>query len=52
MVVRTGERAQETGDFHCVHCGTTVHVIKGDKIPPCPCGTNEFDLHAGEPGHR
>lgn len=52
MVAKTGEKAQETGDFHCATCGETVHVKAGDTIPPCPCGKNEFDSRTGEPGNR
>jgi predicted RNA-binding Zn-ribbon protein involved in translation (DUF1610 family) len=52
VTAKTGERAQETGDFHCTSCGAKVHVTKGDKIPPCPCGKNEFDARTGEPGRK
>ena len=52
MTAKTGERAQKTGDFHCVSCSETVHVTKGDKIPACPCGKNEFDSRTGEPGNK
>ncbi|HLM64015.1 MAG TPA: hypothetical protein VK306_06925 [Acidimicrobiales bacterium] len=52
MTAKTGERAQETGDFHCASCNAKVHVTKGDKIPPCPCGKNEFNTRTGEPGNK
>jgi Zn finger protein HypA/HybF involved in hydrogenase expression len=52
MVAKTGERAQKTGDFHCADCGATVHVQEGDRIPPCPCGKNEFASRTGEPGNK
>ncbi len=52
MTAKTGEVAEKTGDFHCSTCGETVHVTSGDKIPPCPCGKNEFDSRTGEPGNK
>ena len=38
MAATSGERAQETGDFHCTSCDAKVHVTKGDNIPGCTCG--------------
>jgi hypothetical protein len=52
VVAKTGEKAQKTGNFHCSGCSETVHVEKGEEIPPCPCGKNEFDTRTGEPGNK
>jgi hypothetical protein len=52
MAAHAGERAQETGDFHCAKCSEKVHVTKGDKIPKCPNGHTEFKSRTGEPGRR
>jgi Ser-tRNA(Ala) deacylase AlaX len=38
MPAHPGERAQETGTFHCRDCDASVRVSKGGKIPRCPCG--------------
>lgn len=38
MTAKAGERALETGTFHCDLCSHTVRVEKGQVIPPCPCG--------------
>jgi len=38
MTARAGERALETGTFHCDRCNHTVRVQKGERLPPCPCG--------------
>ena len=42
MAAHAGERAEKTGVFHCVHCGETVHVNEGDKIPECPNGHKTY----------
>ena len=52
MTARTGERAQKNRDYHFASCGEKVHVTKGDKIPACPCGKNEFDSRTGEPDNK
>jgi hypothetical protein len=49
VVVKSGERAQKTGDFHCSSCGGKVHVTKGDKIPKCPNGHSQFGSRRNEP---
>lgn len=38
MTARAGERALETGTFHCDRCSHTVRVQEGELLPPCPCG--------------
>jgi hypothetical protein len=50
MVAKTGERAEQTGNFHCATCGAKVHVSKGERIPECPNGHRSFDRRTGEPG--
>jgi predicted RNA-binding Zn-ribbon protein involved in translation (DUF1610 family) len=52
MTAKSGEKARETGDFHCASCDATVHVKKGDTIPSCPCGRNEFERRTNEPGNK
>lgn len=49
MTARAGERAYETGDFHCAHCDAVVHVIEGNEIPLCPNGHDEYDSRSNEP---
>lgn len=49
MTAKAGERARKTGTFHCASCDHTVRVQKGEKIPPCPCGKNEYDRRSDEP---
>lgn len=50
MTAKTGERARETGVFHCAVCGAKVTVRQGEPIPECPNGHREFDRRTGEPG--
>lgn len=52
MSGKPGERARETGDFHCKGCSKVVHVTKGDKLPACNCGSNEYDERTNEPGNK
>jgi hypothetical protein len=52
MPAYTGERARETGVFHCSTCGEKVSVRKGERIPKCPNGHTEFDRRTGEPDSR
>ncbi len=50
MSAKTGETAQETGDFVCSKCRNKVHVTRGKKIPKCPqCGGATFDERRNEP---
>jgi hypothetical protein len=49
MPAETGERARQTGTFHCATCGAKVYVRKGEKIPACPNGHHSFDRRTGEP---
>jgi hypothetical protein len=49
MPAHTGEKARETGTFHCAKCDGKVHVEKGETIPECPCGENTFDRRTNEP---
>jgi ribosomal protein L37AE/L43A len=50
MSAKSGERAQETGDFRCSRCHQQTHVTKGDKIPKCShCGNDTFDTRYHEP---
>lgn len=51
MAAHAGEKAQETGDFHCHSCNAVVHVTKGKTIPECPNGHKTFDTRTGEPSH-
>jgi Zinc-ribbon containing domain len=50
VAAQAGERAQETGDFHCTKCHAKVHVTKGERIPRCPQGHHEFDSQTDESG--
>lgn len=52
MTAKTGERARETGVFHCARCGAKVQVRRGRPIPECPNGHREFDRRTSEPGRR
>jgi ribosomal protein L37AE/L43A len=52
MVAHAGEKAQETGVFHCAKCGEKVQVRAGRKIPSCPNGHREFDRRTAEPSNR
>ncbi|WP_438023019.1 zinc ribbon-containing protein [Sorangium sp. So ce233] len=49
MAARAGEKAQESGTFHCAKCNETVRVTKGHEIPKCPkCGNETFDTRTHE----
>ncbi|TDD50640.1 alpha helical protein [Nonomuraea terrae] len=50
MAAKAGEKAQESGVFHCAKCSEKVQVKKGDKIPKCPNGHATFDRRTDEPG--
>ena len=52
MPARTGERADETGTFHCRGCEQSVRVRKGQRIPECPCGGTSFVSRTHEAGTR
>lgn len=52
MPAHTGEKARETGVFHCATCGAKVSVRKGDTIPKCPNGHTDFDRRMQEPGNE
>jgi hypothetical protein len=52
MAAHAGEKARETGTFHCKSCDKTVHVKKGNTIPECPCGGKTFDRRTDEPGNK
>lgn len=52
MPAHTGEKARETGTFHCADCGAKVDVKEGEKIPRCPNGHETFDRRTGEPGNK
>jgi hypothetical protein len=49
MTAKAGDRARETGVFHCAVCGAKVSVRKGEPIPECPNGHREFDRRTDEP---
>lgn len=49
MPAYAGERARETGTFHCAQCGAKVRVRKGERIPECPNGHHVFDRRTDEP---
>ncbi|RVX38693.1 zinc ribbon family protein [Nonomuraea polychroma] len=50
MVAHAGEKAEESGVFHCAKCSEKVEVKKGAKIPKCPNGHTTFDRRTNEPG--
>jgi hypothetical protein len=52
MPAHAGEKARETGVFHCATCRAKVAVKKGDTIPKCPNGHTEFDRRTQEPDNR
>ncbi|OMQ14317.1 alpha helical protein [Modestobacter sp. VKM Ac-2676] len=49
MATHAGEKAPQSGDFHCASCSEKVHVHEGRKIPPCPNGHTTFDARRHEP---
>lgn len=49
MTAKAGDRARETGVFHCATCGEKVSVRKGETIPECPNGHREFSRRTNEP---
>lgn len=51
MTAKAGDRAQETGVFHCATCRAKVRINKGEKIPECPNGHREYDRRTDEPPH-
>jgi len=50
MPADAGQRARESGTFHCAECGAKVNVEKGASIPECPRGHRVFNRRTGEPG--
>jgi Na+-translocating ferredoxin:NAD+ oxidoreductase RNF subunit RnfB len=48
MPAQTGQRAKETGTFHCRGCAEAVRVRKGERIPECPCGGTTFTSRTHE----
>jgi Zn finger protein HypA/HybF involved in hydrogenase expression len=52
MAAHAGEKAEQTGEFHCAKCSEKVSVKKGEKIPKCPNGHSEFKSRTGEPGNK
>jgi hypothetical protein len=49
MSGKSGETAQETGDFRWERCHRQTHVTKGHKIPNCPHAADTFDTRYHEP---
>ncbi len=47
-------KTKSTGDWNVSSksCDFKVHVKKGDKIPNCPYGKNEYDKGTQEPGRK
>ena len=43
MAVKAGSRAKKAGEYVCAECEATVYVDKGQEIPTCPCGSEEFE---------
>jgi Zn finger protein HypA/HybF involved in hydrogenase expression len=53
MAAHAGEKAEESGTFHCARCNETVRVKKGEPIPACPnCGGKSYDRRTDEPYNR
>jgi hypothetical protein len=52
MPAHAGEKARETGVFHCAVCGARVWVKQGETIPECPNGHTKFNRRTQEPGDR
>jgi hypothetical protein len=52
MSARAGEKARESGTFHCASCNATVKVKEGDTIPQCPNGHKTYDSRTDEPSNR
>jgi Zn finger protein HypA/HybF involved in hydrogenase expression len=53
MAAHAGEKAWETGTFHCQRCNEKVRVQKGRPIPECPnCGGKTYDQRTDEPGNK
>ena len=53
MAAHAGEKAEESGRFHCARCNEVVPVKKGDTIPECPnCGSKSYDRRTDEPYNR
>ncbi len=42
MEYHAGRRATTSIELHCKACPFVVMVAKGDKIPPCPCGSSDY----------
>jgi len=36
MAAKAGEKAEESGRFHCAHCSESVEVKKGEEISSLP----------------
>ncbi len=42
MTVKAGQRARKEGEYVCEDCEATVYIEKGQEIPTCPCGGENF----------
>ena len=52
MAAKVGEKAQESGRFHCPHCRESVDVKNAEEIPSCPNGHKSFERRSHEPGRK
>jgi len=51
---KPGKVAQETGVYLCEGCGEIIALAKGERLPPCRCGSPTWILVAiaGEAGKK
>lgn len=52
MAAKAGEKARQSGRFHCASCDAVVEVQQGQAIPECPNGHKTYEYRSDEPGNR
>ncbi len=44
VMMKTGQKAIESGRLKCTNCGEQINIKEGEHIPPCPkCANTEFE---------
>lgn len=52
MKLQAGREASASVELRCKDCPFVVMVAAGDKIPPCPCGGNDYERLRRKPPER
>ncbi len=52
MVAHAGDIAPKKEILHCAGCHEAILVRKGERVPRCGCGSENYESHMHEPGVR